>query len=209
MEAAKRLNPVVTEQLDTWECRVETEYGQLKYQNYLFKTENGGEVIFSDYELGIVEYPVVEWAKSSGPLNMQKMILQTKVMECLEEALESVPTQIIINDPCWNDDFGAILSTEVHVETFDGQYVFSLAELTTHFREKYQNFKMGEPPTIYVRVWNGMVANVFINDTALESVAVVLIDEDVPNDDTGEHYTVTDYTYDGVVGGLEDVIKIL
>jgi hypothetical protein len=209
LDAAKRLNPVVTEQLDTWECQVETEYGQLKYKNYLFKTENGEEVEFSDYELGLVEYPVIEWARHSGPRNIQQMTLHTKVIECLEEALESVPTQIIINDPCWDDHFEAILSTEVHVETFDGEYVFSLAELTVQFKEKYPNFKIGEKPTIYVRVWNGLVANVWINDPALEHVALVLIDEDVRNENTGEDYTVTDYTYDGVVNGLDDIIEML
>lgn len=209
-KAAKRLDPKVIELLHSWECQFGTEFrDRLYFKNYLFKTEGGGEVTFSDYELGIVEYPVIEWAKNVGPRDLCEHALNEKVVAVLEKALEGAPTQIIINDPCWNDDFWAILSTEVHVETFDGQYVFSLAELSSKFREQYPDFKMGEPPTIYVRVWNGMVANVFINDPALESVAIVIIDEDVANDDTGEDYTVTNYTHDGVVGGLDDVIKIL
>ena len=209
IDAAKRLNPEVSEVVSSWNRQIITAYqeGMLKYETYLFKTAKGEEVEFSDYELGIVEYPIIEWAKNTGPRDFRQHALNEKVVAVIESSIEGAATQIIINDPCWDDDFEAIMGTEVHVETFDGEYVFSLAELTINFREQFPNFKMGEPPTVYVRIVGGFVGNIFVNDQSLASMKVVVIDEDVRTED--EPYSVTDYVPDGVVTGLDDIIEIL
>jgi hypothetical protein len=204
--AAKRLNSSITEHKGS--CEV--NYGTVITHNlHTFVTEEGEEVEFTDYDLGTVKYAAIEWAKHEGPRDMSQMNLHKKIVDCIEELVDGKTVSIMIDNPCWNDNFDEVMQTNVIVRTVDHEFEVTLEEIQLKFENKFPNFKPADKPTIFVRVWRGMVANIFINDTALENVAVVLIDEDVQNEETGEHYTVTEYTYDGVVSGLDDVIKIL
>lgn len=204
--AAKRLNSSITEHKGSCEVNFGTA---ITHNLHTFLTEEGEEVEFTDYDLGTVKYAAIEWAKHSGPRNMWQIALHHKMVECIEEIVGGKSVYIMVDNPCWNDNFDEVMQTNIIVRTTEGEFEVTLEELQLKFESKFPNFKLDAQPTIYVRIWNGMVVNIFINDTALENMAVVIVDEDVPNKETGEHYTVTDYTYDGVVSGLDDVIKIL
>lgn len=206
MEAAKRLDNDIVE----YKGSSEVNFGTAVTHNlHTFITADGDEVEYTDYDLGTVKYAAIEWARYEGSFDSCQMNLHQKIVDCIEELVGAKSTSIMIDNPCWNDNFDEVMQTKVIVTTVDHEFEVTLEEIQLKFESKFPNFQLNGKPTIYVRVWNGMVVNIFINDTALENVAVVLIDEDVPNEETGEHYTVTDYTYDGVVDGLEDVIKIL
>lgn len=206
INAAKRLNNSITEYKGSCEVNFGTA---ITHNLHTFLTEEGEEVEFTDYDLGVVKYASVEWAKHSGTRNMWQIALHHKMVKCLEELVGDNCAYIMVDNPCWDDNFDAVMQTNIIVRTTEGEFEVTLEELQLKFENKFPNFKLDEKPTVYVRVSNGTVANIFINDTGLENLAVVIIDEDVPNEETGEGYTVTDYTYDGVVDGLDDVIKIL
>ena len=206
LTAAKRLDSSITE----YKGSSEVNFGTVITHNlHKFITESGDETEFTDYDLGLVKYAAVEWAKHKGPRNVWQTNLHNNIVECIEEIVGDKSAYIMVDNPCWNDNFDEVMQTNVIVRTIAQGFEVTLEELQLKFESKFPNFKLDAQPTIYVRIWNGMVVNIFINDTALENVAVVIVDEDVQNEETGEHYTVTEYTYDGVVSGLDDVIKIL
>lgn len=206
LDAAKRLDSSITEYKGSSEVNFGTA---ITHNLHTFITSDGDEVEYTDYDLGTVKYAAIEWAKHKGPRDMWQTALHQKIVDCIEELVDGKTVSIMIDNPCWDDNFDAVMQTNVIASTPDYVSEVTLEEIQLKFENKFPNFKHDDKPTIFVRVWRGMVANIFINDAALENVAVVLIDEDVPNEETGEHYTVTDYTYDGVVSGLDDVIKIL